>query len=219
MFIHNFDHRQYVKVGDLDHLIQVMRYEIMNRYEQDEDGCFCQADGTKGFTAEDSAVLEALADVMTRVMEEKLDLCHTEGEIDEVFARVGREFYADKYIVLMRYTGEDGDKGEIYFKSFCTHPLVVKMREEGMSEEEIWKALEEETGEPAFVSAAWDAQYFESYADAEAVSKHINDNYEIVTEVSPAFLVDDVFMQDEEKLDRVIKALFGDNGKDGEEKE
>jgi len=51
------DNRKYIRLGDLDHLIRVLRRSIFDKYDRNEKGEFIQEDGTKGITHDDGVII------------------------------------------------------------------------------------------------------------------------------------------------------------------
>lgn len=187
MKIYEAEHKQYIRLGDLDHLLKCMRQEIYDKYDRDEDGKFYQKDGTFGLTREDSMEVSLLCHVMTRVLENKIHACETPEEIRNVHRRIWDEFYDGKYVLTM--TGkDDGEKEKLYFfRKYCLGAMEARLKEEGKTDEEIAVETEDACGDPVFTDRKIQAMYFEDHESADSSATFIRHNYGLDVRVDPAW--------------------------------
>ena len=95
------DHKQYIRLGDLYHLLHLMRWDMVyDKYDRDEDGAFIQKDGTKGLTIDDARIVSALSNVMTRILHNKVHACETPDEIRKLYNTPYIENWAGKKITM-----------------------------------------------------------------------------------------------------------------------
>lgn len=205
------DHKQYIRLGDLDHEIRLMRREIFDKYDRDENGTLVQEDGTKGITHDDGVFIAAITHVMGRILKNKVHACETPDEIREMHKRIESEFYLGKYVITTERETEDGKKELIFFKSFCTKMIEERMKEEGKTEEEIEQALLEDIGDPVFCDRSIEANFYEDYEDAEGVAHYLRKTCELDVSIKPAWYFD------RNAQERLMKWL--DETKEEDEKE
>ena len=129
MKIYEAEHKQYVLLGDLDHLLRCERRKIYDKYTRDEDGKFYQPDGTFGLTKEDAIEIGALAHVMSGVLLNKIHACETPDEIREMHKRIETEFYMDKYVLTMVSEDKYGKKELYFFRKFCLGAMEARLKE------------------------------------------------------------------------------------------
>lgn len=184
------DNRKYIRLGDLDHLIRVLRRSIFDKYDRNDKGEFVQEDGTKGITHDDGVVIGTLSLVMGKVMENLVHACETPEEIRELHKRIETEFYCDKYVVTTTRKDEDGSKELIFFERYCTERIEKKLRADGKTEEEIEDALLEDCGDPVFCNRPIDANYFEDHEFADSTATFLRKRFKIKANVEPAWYFD-----------------------------
>ena len=187
MKIYEAEHKQYVSLGDLDHLLKCMRQEIYGKYDRDEEGRYHQKDGTPGLTHDDNLEISVLCHVMTKVLENKIHACETPDEIRDVHRRIWDEFYMDKYVVTMTTENDDGKKELYFFRKFCLGAMEARLKEEGKTEEEIAKETEDACGDPVFTGRKIQAMYFEDHEAADSSATFIRHNYGLDVNVDPAW--------------------------------
>lgn len=192
MRIFEAEHKQYIRVGDLDHLIKGMRREVYDKYTRDENGAFYQEDGTKGITHDDGIIIATLVGVMGKVLKNKIHACETPDEIRKVHERVEMEFYMDKFLVVSREKDEAGKTTGIYFfRKYCRTAMENRLREEGKTEDEISEEMTEDAvGDPVFSSRLSDAVFYEDYETADSCASFIRHNYGTDVEIEPAWHYD-----------------------------
>lgn len=190
MKIFEFDHRQFIRIGDLDHMLRCMRRKIYDKYTRDEDGKYYQKDGTFGLTTEDAIETGTLIHVLTGVLENKIHACETPDEIRDVHKRIESEFYMDKYVLVLEDKSEDGKKSLYFFRKYCTDAMAARLKEEGKSAEEIEKETEDACGDPVFTPRIIDAMFFENHEDADSSATFINHNYKLGVKIDPAWYFD-----------------------------
>jgi len=190
MKIYEAEHKQYISLGDLDHLLKCMRREIYDKYDLDEDGKFYKKDGTFGLTHDDAIEVSMLAHVLTKVIENKIHACETPDEIREVHKRIESEFYIDKYVLILEDKSEDGKKSLYFFRKYCTDAMIARLKAEGKTAEEIEKETEDACGNPVFSPRLIDAMFFENHEDADSSATFINHNYKLDVKIEPAWYFD-----------------------------
>jgi len=192
MRIFDAEHRQYIRLGDLDHLLKSMRREVYDRYTRDKNGALYQEDGTKGLTHDDAVITATLAGVMTKVLKNKINACETPDEIRKVHERIEMEFYMDKFLVVSKENDETGKTTGIYFfMKYCRTAMENRMRDEGKTEDEIAEEMTEDAvGDPVFSTRLSDAEFFEDYEMADSCASFIRHNYGTDVEVVPAWHYD-----------------------------
>ena len=182
------DHKQYIRLGDLYHLLHLMRWDMVyDKYDRDEDGAFIQKDGTKGLTMDDARIVSALTSVMTRILHNKVHACETPDEIRKLYTRIEDEFYMDKYVLIMKEEDEDGNKNVYFFRKYCQVAMEARLSEEGKDEDGIAKEMEDAIGDPVFTNLRRQAEYFEDYEAADSSATFIRHNYGLDVEVKPAW--------------------------------
>lgn len=187
MKIYEAEHKQYILLGDLDHLLRCMRRKIYDKYDRYEDGKFYQPDGTFGLTTEDAVETCALVHVMSGILENKIHACETPDEIRELHKRIEDEFYMDKYVLTMVQEGDDGKKGLYYFRKYCIGAMEARLKEEGKTDEEIAKETEDACGDPVFSPRLIDAMFFEDHESADSSATFIRHNYGLDVKIDPAW--------------------------------
>lgn len=190
MKIFEFDHRQFIRIGDLDHMLRCMRRKIYDKYTRDEDGKYYQKDGTFGLTTEDVIETGTLIHVLTGVLENKIHACETPDEIREVHKRIESEFYMDKYVLILEDKSEDGKKSLYFFRKYCTGALAARLEAEGKTDEEIEKETEDACGDPVFSPRLIDAMFFEDHESADSSATFIRHNYGMDVKIEPAWYFD-----------------------------
>ena len=112
MTIHTFDGKQYVALGDLNHLRRNLIQDIRDKYERGEDGQI-------HMEPEDVGQIGAYSHLMVEILKEQLDVAReraTDTELlrkgyDRVYDRIKREYEEDKYAIV----ATDKTQGEIVY--------------------------------------------------------------------------------------------------------
>ena len=112
MTIHTFDGKQYVALGDLNHLRRNLIQDIRDKYERGEDGQI-------HMTPEDVGQIGAYSHLMVEVLKDQLHAAHEAATSaaslkrlhDEVYDRIKREWEEDKYAIV----ATDKTQGEIVY--------------------------------------------------------------------------------------------------------
>ena len=189
MKIFEFDHRQFIRIGDLDHMLRCMRRKIYDKYTRDEDGKYYQ-NGTFGLTTEDAIEIGTLTHVLTGVLENKIHACETPDEIREVHKRIESEFYMDKYVLVLEDKSEGGKKSLYFFRKYCAGAMAARLKAEGKTDEEIEKETEDACGDPVFSPRLIDAMFFEDHESADSSATFIRHNYDMDVKIEPAWYFD-----------------------------
>lgn len=184
--IYEAERKQYIKLGDLDHMLRGMRHEIYDLYERDENGSY------KNMTRDDMIRLHTLTQVMSRIMHNKIHACENAEEIRHVWGRLQDEFYNDKYVLTVKERVADEDGGDekerlLLFSGYCKEEERRRLEKEGRTDEEIEDALDEVVGTPTFSEYVRNADCFEDYGTAASNATYINHNYHLNAEVKPAW--------------------------------
>jgi hypothetical protein len=187
MKIYEAENKQYISLGDLDHMLRCMRRKIYDKYVRDDEGKFYQEDGTFGLTHDDSIEVSMLAHVMSGVLENKIHACETPDEIRELHKRIEDEFYMDKYVLTMTQENEDGKKELYFFRNFCLGAMEARLKEDGKTDEEIAKETEDACGDPVFSPRRIDAMFFEDHESADSSATFIRHNYNCDVRIDPAW--------------------------------
>ena len=108
----------------------------------------------------------------------------SKAETTTLLLELEREYYLRRYVV----TTKDGDD-RYYFRKMCAVALEARMKEEGKSEEEIHKALEDGEALPVFSSDRKLARVFDDHADAEYIKKRCEEEG-MTVEIVPAIYID-----------------------------
>ena len=112
MTIHTFDGKQYVALGDLNHLRRNLIQDIRDKYERGEDGQI-------HMEPEDVGQIGAYSHLMVELLKDQLDVAREEAtdseslrkNYDRVYDRIKREFEEDKYAIV----ATDKTQGEIVY--------------------------------------------------------------------------------------------------------
>lgn len=187
MKIFEADHKQYIKLGDLYHLLRGLRQEIYDRYTRDENGTFIQEDGTPGLTKEDSIEIASYARVMPVILRNKVHACETPDEIRKIYERVMDEFYDGKYVLIMKQKDDDGKEQVYFFRKYCLGAMEARLKDEGKTDAEIEEATNDAVGDPVFSPRLKDCEFFEDHESADSSAVFINHNYGLGVEVMPAW--------------------------------
>ena len=117
MRIHNFDGKQYIALGDLNHLRRNLIADIRDKYTRGEDGQI-------HMTPEDVGQIGAYSHIMVTILEDELrtaSVTATDPESlrrnhDEIYDRLRQEWMDGKFIIV----GKDAKTGEaLYFRKMC----------------------------------------------------------------------------------------------------
>ena len=190
MKITTIDNKHYINLGDLDHLIRELQWEINDKYDRDEEGNFYQKDGTFGLTHDDAVTKAAYTHVMTKVLSSKIRACESPEEVRKLHNDTESEFYWDKYVVTFM-DKDDGKKRVLFFRKFCLDAMKARLREEGKTEEEIDSMVDDgDCGDPVFTEKSRQALYYENHDTAESTATYIKSNYGIDVQIDPAWYYD-----------------------------
>ena len=115
MRIHVFDGKQYIALGDLNHLRRNLIQDIRDKYERGEDGQI-------HMTPEDVGQIGAYSHLMVEVLKDQLHAAHEAATSaaslkrlhDEVYDRIKREWEEDKYAIVATDKTQ-GEPKPIYF--------------------------------------------------------------------------------------------------------
>ncbi len=191
MKIINVDNKHYINLGDLDHLIRMLNWEINEKYDRDAEGNFIQKDGTFGLTHDDAVTKAAYAHVMTKVLAPKIHACESPKEVHELHNKIESEFYWDKYVVVLKKKDNYGKDSVMFFRQFCLDAMKARMRHEGVTDAEIEQMVDEgDCGDPVFTDTPRFALYYENHEIAESAATYIKHNYDLDVEIDPAWYYD-----------------------------
>lgn len=115
MTIHTFDGKQYVALGDLNHLRRNLIKDIRDKYERGEDGQI-------HMEPEDVGQIGAYSHLMVEILKDQLDVAREEAtdaeslrkNYDRVYDRIKREYEEDKYAIVATDKTQ-GKKKIVYF--------------------------------------------------------------------------------------------------------
>lgn len=115
MRIHVFDGKQYIALGDLNHLRRNLIQDIRDKYERGEDGQI-------HMTPEDVGQIGAYSHLMVEVLKDQFHAAHEAATSaaslkrlhDEVYDRIKREWEEDKYAIVATDKTQ-GEPKPIYF--------------------------------------------------------------------------------------------------------
>ena len=115
MTIHTFDGKQYIALGDLNHLRRNLIQDIRDKYERGEDGQI-------HMEPEDVGQIGAYSHLMVEVLKDQLHAAHEAATsaaslkrlLDEVYDRIKREWEEDKYAIVATDKTQ-GEPKTIYF--------------------------------------------------------------------------------------------------------
>lgn len=101
MTIHTFDGKQYIALGDLNHLRRNLIQDIRDKYERGEDGQI-------HMEPEDVGQIGAYSHLMVEILKDQLDVAREEAtdaeslrkNYDRVYDRIKREYEEDKYAIV-----------------------------------------------------------------------------------------------------------------------
>ena len=191
MKIINVDNKHYINLGDLDHLIRELQWEINDKYDRDEEGCFYQKDGTFGLTHDDAVTKAAYTHVMTKVLANKIHACESPDEVRNLHNKIESEFYWDKYVVVLKEKEEYGKGSVMFFRKFCLDATRARLLAEGKTEDEIDRMVDDDDcGDPVFTEKSRQAMYFENHDNADSAATYIKHNYHLDVEIDPAWYYD-----------------------------
>ena len=191
MKITTIDNKHYVNLGDLDHLIRQLQWEINDKYDRDAEGCFYQKDGTFGLTHDDAVTKAAYTHVFTKVLASKIHACESPEDVRKLHDSIESEFYWDKYVVTLKDKDEDGKQKLFFFRKFCLDAMKARLREEGKTDTEIDGMVDDgDCGDPVFTEKSRQALYYEDHESAESAATYIRHNYDLDVQIDPAWYYD-----------------------------
>lgn len=191
MKITTIDNKHYVNLGDLDHLIRQLQWEINDKYDRDAEGCFYQKDGTFGLTHDDAVTKAAYTHVFTKVLSNMIHACESPEEVRQLHDKIESEFYWDKYVITLKDKDEDGKPKLFFFRKFCMDAMKARLREEGKTDAEIDGMVDDgDCGDPVFTEKSRQALYYEDHESAESAATYIHHNYDLDVQIDPAWYYD-----------------------------
>ena len=191
MKITTIDSKHYINLGDLDHMIRKMQWEINDKYDRDAEGNFIQKDGTFGLTHDDAITKAAYTHVFTKAVSNLIRACDSADEVRKLHNNLESEFYWDKYVITLQSEDEDGKKALYFFQKLCMASKVRRLKEEGKTDSQIDDMIEDgEAGDPVFSGRSKDAEYFENHDSAESMAEYIRHNYDMDVQIDPAWYYD-----------------------------
>ena len=191
MKITKVDSKHYINLGDLDHLIRTLQWEINDKYDRDAEGCFYQKDGTFGLTHDDAVTKAAYTHVFTKVLSNMIHACESPEEIRKLHNKIESEFYWDKYVITLKKKDDYGKGSVVFFSRFCMDAMAARLRSEGCTEEEIQQQIDEGgCGDPVFCKSDKYAMFYEDHDSADSAATYIRHNYDLDVEIDPAWYYD-----------------------------
>lgn len=191
MKITTIDHKHYINLGDLDHLIRQLQWEINDKYDRDAEGCFYQKNGTFGLTHDDAVTKAAYTHVFTKVLSSMIHACESPDDVRKLHDKIESEFYWDKYVVTAKDKDEYGKGSVLFFRKFCLDAMKARLRDEGKTDAEIDSMVDDgDCGDPVFTEKDRQAMYFENYDTADSAATYIKHNYGLDVDIDPAWYYD-----------------------------
>jgi len=191
MKITTIDNKHYINLGDLDHLIRKLQWDINDKYIRDSEGNFIQKDGTFGLTHDDAITKAAYTHVFTKAVANLIHACESPDEVRKLHNSLESEFYWDKYVITLEGEDEDGKKRLVFFRKLCMESKVARLKEAGKTDEEIGAMIDSgEAGDPVFSLRDKDAEFFESHDSADSMAEYIRHNYGMDVKIDPAWYYD-----------------------------
>ena len=194
------DHEHYLKLVDVERLIADIRREIYSGadFEMDQEG-------KKKYHPTDieQAILETLAFISNCILRQLVVTCESAEEIKALLRRIHNGYYAGKYCLRQKETGEDGSDEILYFRKYCPGAMRARLEREGKTEEEINEALQESEGDPVFSDDPEQAYLFDNMERAFSHMRYLNHNWNMDLELYEAFLLDKRACKD--MLDKLLK--------------
>ena len=191
MRIIKVDNKHYINLGDLDHLIRSLQWEINDKYDRDAEGCFYQKDGTFGLTHDDAITKAAYTHIFTKVLSNMIHACESPDDVRKLHDKIESEFYWDKYVVTLKDKDNYGKGSVVFLRKFCLDAMKARLREEGKTDEEINLLVDEgDCGDPVFTEKSRQALYYENHENAESAATYIKHNYHLDVQIDPAWYYD-----------------------------
>ena len=191
MKIINVDNKHYINLGDLDHLIRMLNWEINEKYGRDAEGNFYQKDGTFGLTHDDAVTKAAYAHVFTKVLSSKIHACESPDDVRKLHDKIESEFYWDKYVVTLKDKDNYGKGSVVFFRKFCLDTMKARLREEGKTDAEIEQMVDDgDCGDPVFTEKSRQAMYYDNHENADSAATYIKHNYNLDVQIDPAWYYD-----------------------------
>lgn len=128
------DGKQYIALGDFDHLRRNLVRDIYDRYEKDENGQI-------HLSPEDMGRVDAYTHIMTAIMEEEIQAADRPEDIKKRHEQLRQEWMSGKYLICAQDT-ETGN--EIYFRKLCGDdgetPTFTTMKRKAMEYDDYYHA-------------------------------------------------------------------------------
>lgn len=103
------DGKQYIALGDFDHLRRNLVRDIYDRYEKDKNGLIHLSEADMGR-------VDAYTHIMTAVMEEEISAADSPEDIKKRHERLRHEWMDGKFLIC----ATDSETGvEMYFRKMC----------------------------------------------------------------------------------------------------
>lgn len=118
--------KQYIALGEFDHLRRNLVRDIYDRYEKDENGQI-------HLSEVDMGRVDAYTHIMTAICEEEISAADSPYDIKKRHERLRYEWMEDKFLIV----GKDAETGgTIYFRKMCGEdgdtPTFTKMKRKAM---------------------------------------------------------------------------------------
>lgn len=118
--------KQYIALGEFDHLRRNLVRDIYERYEKDENGQI-------HLSPEDMGRVDAYAHIMTAICEEEIRAADSPEDIKKRHERLRYEWMEDKFLIV----GKDAEQGDtVYFRKMCGEdgdtPAFTTMKRKAM---------------------------------------------------------------------------------------
>ena len=106
---HYFDGKQYIALGEFDHLRRNLVRDIYDQYEKDENGQI-------HLSEIDMGRIDAYTHIMSAIMEEEIHAADSPQDIKKRHEQLRAEWMEDKFLICAK----DSNNGEtVYFRKMC----------------------------------------------------------------------------------------------------
>ena len=101
--------KQYIALGEFDHLRRNLVRDIYDRYKKDENGQI-------HLSEVDMGRVDAYTHIMTAICEEEIQAADSPEDIKKRHEKLRKEWMEDKFLIV----GKDAENGDtIYFRKMC----------------------------------------------------------------------------------------------------
>ena len=191
MKIHTFDGKQYIALGDFNHLRQNLIRDIYDKYEKAEDGYH--------LSTEDMGRVDAYTHIMTQILKDELaeaaagaeDAGELRKNYDRVYGRIRSEWMMGKYAIVATDKTQ-GKPAEVYYAR-------TDLADDG------------ETETPVFTAEKRKARVWDDYYSASNYEKHMKELTKDMGEAICDVEAVPLYMIYTDARERLLKAIFGED--------